>query len=390
MAIYRLMDGGTGRPGNGPSAANASSGNYLAGTLFEVTQSGLWMTGYWWWCCNTGQQTTAVDFALWQITSSSAGVFVTGSHVTSGTLTAGAWNYTALSTPLALSVNVPYLTEVGYVDTTGFPLTQNQFGASQPFAAGITNGPLFAFGSSNPTSFAQGSFSSVNGADPTAGIANSAQNNGNFWVDVQVTDVPPPGTSYRLFPNVPSPLTQTPDTANNFTLAAEFSLAQACQLNKIWFYSGPATTTQLPTEAGVWQISNQSLLASTHVVSPTWSGAAGSGWVSTTIPGQPLLQPSVRYKVSVFNGAVTPVTWNVTRIQYWNVFEGINGVSTGPLFAPNEGAASAPGNGSYHQGATFSWPDTYDAAGTGDNYWVDLEVTPVVTQPLSVAHFRST
>lgn len=377
MATYRLMDGLSGRPGNGPSAANASTGNYLAGTLFEVTSAGLWMTGYWWWCCNTGQQTTPVDFALWQITSSSAGVFIPGSHVTSGTLTAGAWNYTALPTPIPLSANVPYLTEVGYVDTTGFPLTQNQFGTSQPFAAGITNGPLFAFGSSNPTSFPQGSFSSANGADPTVGIANSAFNNGNFWMDVQVTDQAPPNSSYRLFPNDPTPLTQTPDTANNFTLANEFSLSKACKLNKIWFYSGPATTTQLPTEAGIWQISNQTVLASTHVVSPTWSGAAGSGWVSTTIPGSPVLLPGIKYKVSVFNGAATPVVWNVTRIQYWNNFEGANGITTGPLSAPNVANATNLNQGTYNQGATFAYPATYDAAGTGDNYWIDLEVTPL-------------
>jgi Domain of unknown function (DUF4082) len=381
VTTYRLMDGVSGRPGAGssgtqpPASASAFSGNYLSGTSFQVTSSGLWLTGYWWYCCASGQQATAVDFALWQITAASTGTFVPGSHATSGTLTPGAFNFTALPVPIALMPNTSYIAQVGYVSTTGFPLSQNQFATGDPYASGITNGPLNApqVGAAVLHGFPQGSFSSANGADPTAGIANSSFNDSNFWMDVSVSDVPPAGATYRLFPSVPTPVNQTPDTANNFTLANEFELSQPCSIERIWFYSQPGAT-QLPTEVGIWQISGTSLVPGTHLVSPSWSGAAGSGWISVSYSGV-ILNPGPKYKVSVFNGAATPSIWNVSFLQFWNIGPGLNGITTGPLSAPNLASAAAPGQGTYHQGASFAYPDTYDSTGTGDNYWVDIEVT---------------
>ena len=57
MTTYRLMDGSSGRPGNGPSAATSYQGDYLAGTVFQVTAGDFWFEGFWWWVCNSGQQT---------------------------------------------------------------------------------------------------------------------------------------------------------------------------------------------------------------------------------------------------------------------------------------------------------------------------------------------
>ena len=383
MTTYRLMDGASGRPGVGssgtqpPAAGSAFTGNYLAGTGFKVTQGGVWLNGYWWWCANTGQDTTPVDFALWEITSSSAGIFIPGSHVTSGTLTAGAMNFTALAVPLPLSVNCGYLAEAGYVSATGFPLTQNQFGGSQPYATGITNGPLSAWGQTTFDSFPQGSFSSSNGADPTAGIANSGFNNGNFWADLQVTDQAPPGASYRLWPSMPLPASMTPDTADNFTLATEITLSQSCALNKIWFYS-PSGATTLPTETGVFGQQSQALVGGTHNSSPSWSGAAASGWISVSYAGVTL--PAGSYRVAVCNGNVSPGIWNNATIGYFTTGQGASGVTTGPLSAPDESAADAPGQGSYNAGSILAWPGTYDSTGGGDSYWVDAEVTPAAAQ----------
>jgi len=385
VTTYRLFPATS-----GPATATSYSGNYLAAVGFEVTASGLYLTGYWWWCCGTGQQTTAVKHALWEQGSGGTGAAVVpGSTVTSGTLTAGAWNYTALPAPLALSVNVFYQACVGFVSTGGFPETDNQFGTGQPLASGITSGPLFAYGN-NPTPSGitgQSQFSSTAGSDPAAGQPVSTFNNANFWMDLQVTDQVPSGATYRLWPSQPYPYNWQPDTANNFTLATEFSLSQACQVSNVWFYS-PAGTTQLPTDVGIWKVSNQSLVAGTHVVSPSWSGAAGSGWVSCPYTGLNL--PAGDYKVAVANTAASPVIWNATTFPYWAdagnpVAPGMNGITTGPLSAPSNATATAPGQSTYHASAVFQWPDTY-APGIGSaTYWTDIEVSVATNAPAGAA-----
>jgi Domain of unknown function (DUF4082) len=395
MTTYRLMDGLSGRPGNGPSTGTAYSGAYLAGTAFKVTQANMWLQGYWWWVCNTGQQTGAQKFALWQPAAANVATLIPNSVVTSGALTAGQWNYTALPTPIPLCITgvsasqggAPYIAATGYTSTTGFPELDFQYGSLQPYTNGITNGPLTAYSdgtsgsASNPvpiTSVAQGLFG-TSSADPSAACPFTGFHSANFWVDVQVSDTPPPGYtgSYRLWPNVPTPVSLVLDTANNFTLGTEFTLSQSCTLNKIWFYS-PSGVTQLPTECGIWLVSGQTLVSGTHVSSPSWSGSAGSGWVSCSYSTVTL--PAGDYKVSVFNGAGTPVAWNDSSFPYWaNGSGGANGITAGPLSAPNNATATSPGQSTYHQGASFVWPDTY-ASGIGSaTYWVDVEVTPIAS-----------
>jgi len=142
MPAYRLMDGADGRPGNGPSTAVSYTGNFLAGTAFKVTADNLWFEGYWWWVCDSGQQTDPQSFALWQVDNTNDGLLVEGSTVTSGTLTGGTWNYIALPTSIPLSRSIPYVVATGYVSTSGFPNTNDQFGAGDPYSAGIVNGPV--------------------------------------------------------------------------------------------------------------------------------------------------------------------------------------------------------------------------------------------------------
>ena len=359
---------------NGPSTAAAYSGNYLAGVAFQVTQGGMWFEGYWWWVCNSGQQTGAQKFALWQITSSTAGSLIPGSAVTSGTLTAGQWNYVPLTQPIPLSINTGYMAATGYVSTSGFPETSDQFGAGEPYASGITNGPLFAYGSTTWDGVAQGAFG-TSSADPTSAMPTSAYNNTNFWMDLQVTDGAPAGASYRLWPNQPVPYKWQPDTPfSNWTLGTEFQLSQSCTLDNIWFYS-PSGTAELPTECGIWDVSSQTLVSGTHNTSPSWSGAAGSGWVSCSYSGVTL--PAGDYKVTVFNGASTVDAWSSTTYPYWSSPGlGANGITAGPLSAPNDANATSPGQSTYHQGTSFAYPDTY-ASGIGSaTYWVDVEITP--------------
>jgi len=361
---------------NGPSSASGYSGNYLAGVAFEVTGGGIWFQGYWWWVCNSGQQTGAQKFALWQVAGASTGIVIPGSTVTSGALTAGQWNYVPLPTPIPLSINTAYMAATGFACTAGFPITANAFGSGGPYANGITNGPLFAYGSSTALahSVAQGAFS-TSSADPSAVMPAAAYQNSNFWMDLQVTNTAPAGASYRLWPSQPDPYNWQPDTPSfNWTLGTEFTLSQACTVNNIWFYS-PSGTGQLPTECGIWDASTQTLVAGTHNSSPSWSGAAGSGWVACRYSGVTL--PAGGYKVTVFNGATSVDAWSATTYPYWSSTGfGAGGITAGPLSAPNNASAHSPGQSTYHQGTTFTYPNTY-ASGVGSpTYWVDIEVTP--------------
>lgn len=384
------MDGVAGRPGNGP-AVSAYAGNFLAGIIWKVTSDALWLDGYWHWV-PTGGDTIARKFALWQLSDTTHAIsqtLVPNSIVTSGTLTANQWNYVPLATPIGLSKNVPYVAVYGYVAVNGFPDTQNQFGAGNTYAAGITNGPLFAYsdqGASAPEPFTsnynQGLFSTA-ASDPAATMPTTGDVHSNFWIDIQVDDQPPAGASYRIWPSQPYGINWVNDTANNFTLGCEFVLSQSCTLNKIWFYSQPGVT-QLPTECGIWSVASQTLVAGTDNSSPSWSGTAGSGYVSVSYTGV-TLTPG-HYKTSVLNAAGTPAIWNATTNNYWDTGPGVGNIVNGPITALDNSHATSPGQDTFNAGAVFTYPLTF-AAGAAPNYWVDVEVTPLSTAAVPVPVF---
>ncbi len=384
MTTYRLMDGLSGRPGNGPSSPASYTGPYLAGTMFSALGEMLWLNGYYWWVCNTGQSVAAQKFALWNRYSTSAENLVTAATVTSGTLTAGAWNYVPLASPVQLAPGALYVAATGWntSGTTGFPITNNQFGASQPYAAGIVNGPLTAWsdlGGSNTFAASgvnyglnQGLFG-TGGTDPAVTMPASGSASSNFWIDVLVSDTAPGGYagSYRVYPNMADVGNYSLDTANNFTLGMEFELTGACTINNVWFYS-PATVTQLPTGIGVYQVSGTSLVASSS--SPSWSGAAGSGWVSAPLTGS--LNASTKYKVAVLNGAGSPAVWNSAVANYFSTGYGGSGLTAGPISVFSNATADSPGQETYNAGATL----TYPATNAGPySYGLDIELTPAAS-----------
>jgi Domain of unknown function (DUF4082) len=381
------MDGLSGRPGNGPGSPAAFSGSFQAGLITKVTASALWMQGYYWWV-PAGGDTGAQKFATWQLTNTGGGVsqvLVPAATVTSGTLTAGQWNLVPLAAPIGLSAGVPYTITTAWTAVHGFPDVASQFGSGQPYAAGITNGPLFAYsdqGASAPEPFTsnynQGLFG-TSVSDPAVSMPVTGDSSSNFFIDLLVSDTAPANPVYRLFPSQPYPVNFVPDTADNFTLGTEFSLSQPCSLNAVSFYS-LAGTTQLPTEIGIWAVSGQTLIASTHVTSPSWSGAAGSGWVDHTYGSPPVL-PAGDYKVTMLNSAGTPVIWNSTTNGYWGAGPGASGITSGPLSAPSTATATSPGQSTYNLGASFVYPTTYADVAAGANYWLDVQVSPVTASP---------
>jgi hypothetical protein len=360
-------------------------GPFLAGVQFEVTAGGTWFEGYWWWVCPSGQPTSAQKFALWNVTWPRPSALVPDSVVTSGALTAGQWNWVPLSAPFPLAVGTCYNACTGF--TGSFPNTNDQFGPGDPYAAGLVNGPLTAYSDNNgslPTPYAtqQGAFG-VAGTDPSVNMADSGSNSANFWMDLQVSDTAPTGYSgsYRLWPNKwdAGPGT-TADDAFNYVVATEVHLSQSCTLNNIWYYS-PQGVDQLATECGVWDMSTQKLVAEN--TSPSWSDAAASGWISCAFTGVTL--PAGKYKVAVYNGAATPDPWSAKQLNYWDTGPGKNGITNGPLYAPqladastaniNQGSGQEPGQCTFAVGPPNQYPDLY-VDGLAQNYWVDVEVTP--------------
>jgi hypothetical protein len=314
---------------------------------------------------------------------------VPGSVVTSGELTAGQWNWIALETPLPLSIGAAgsvagaaeYIAAVGC--NGPFPITNNAFGAGNPYDNGITNGPLSAFSAPSgslpsPLALNQGVFS-VAGSDPSAFPplqGDSTQD--NFWVDVQVTDAAPAGASYRLWPSFPIVPPTTNEDDFEQTMGTEFTLNQACSLSKIWFYSPPGST-QLPTRCGIWDVKTQSVVHGTDNTSPSWSGTAASGWISCSYSGV-VLSPG-DYKVTVYTPGGSDNFYQETEEYFGgNGPASPAGITYGPLSAPNVAGASAPGQTTYQHGG-WLYPQTYDTEFHGQNRWVDVEVVPAPEQP---------
>ena len=175
-----------------PAVANVGDNTqYVFGLSFEVTADGLALDGWWHWVASN-QDTTAQDFALWIV-----GVgYVTGSKVTSGTFTAGEWNFVACSTPIPLVNGTEYraVRSVNKQGTSGgnyYSFTNNYFDTGDG-SSGIINGPLLAFSAPSagtnpePSSAGQMTFNS-GGSDVTADFPTGEFNETNYWLDVQVS-----------------------------------------------------------------------------------------------------------------------------------------------------------------------------------------------------------
>jgi hypothetical protein len=393
--------------------------------MWNVTSSAKWFYGHRVWCCNTGQSTAPVKCCLWNPTSSAgAGVVIPGTTITSGTLTAGAWNNVLLPAPVPISLATPYLTAVAI--NGAFPFTISQFGPGNPFASGITNGPLVAYSDSasgattnaSPYTLPQCSFTTAQ-SDPTIQMPNVGNTSFNSWMDAIVSDVAPAnyGGPYELWPSKydASPATGI-DTNLQFTLANQYNLSTLSSASWLKFFS-PPTASGLPTSCKVYSIASQQAVITN--ASPSWvkldgvtPATAGGGWCKTAVTGT---LPAGQYKVSVYNanGATAP-GWSPREYGYFLTGAGASGVSWGPASSPAQGSAAAayvfqpnagstppytdgstqePSNGTFYYNADqypYLAVDYHTSSGApagaiAENFWVDLVTTPLPNSGLLMA-----
>jgi hypothetical protein len=175
-------------------------------------------------------------------------------------------------------------------------------------------------------------------------------------------------TTYRLWPNTPNPSVAAPK-ANDVTFATEFVVSSTQGLYGIWFYSAPGVAV-LPSACVVWGVVSQAKVAGTENLSPTWSGAAGSGWVSCTYAGDIALIADTRYRVAVYHDA--SALWRTNSAAYWTTGDGASGITNGPISAFNNATATV---GQSVTGVGYVFPNT---GASGQNFWVDAEVGDLV------------
>ena len=369
----------------------------------------MWFGGYWYWLCSSGgQATSGVKFALWNVGTptgvTAAGSLVSGSTVTSGTLTAG-WNYIPLASPLPLSAGQVYIAAVGNAGTP-YPSTASQWKSGEPYAAGITTGYLNAYSGTtgsneDPYAYGQGVYSTA-GSDPGSHCPGTVSD-ANYWIDVQVSHGTPEdyAGSFRLWPNGGTDGSTSFDSATTYNIGMEFRLTEPCAVGNIWWYS-MESSPDLPSKAEIWSVDPAGVTGSSVYAdsSPSWSGDAGTGWVSVAVSD--LTLPAGTYRVSAYNGAGSAST--VKRLGYWGGGGDVDGggpqvtdtgISFGPLYAPaSAGAApcyeydtgstdneppftgmSAEAGQSVFANSTDIFPNLY-VDGLYQNYWIDVEVTP--------------
>jgi hypothetical protein len=174
-------------------------------------------------------------------------------------------------------------------------------------------------------------------------------------------------TTYRLFSGtVPTVASGTAEGTHGI----QFSVNVTVTLHAIWIYSPPGAI-ELPTACAVFEITGvgTGTLVQENT-SPSWSGVAGSGWVSCAMGDTETLTPGNNYEACNYNPDGNE--WFGLTANYWTSGTGASGISNGPLNAPSNMSA-VNGQDSYVLATGgISMPVT---SSDGYNYWDDVEVT---------------
>ena len=122
--------------------------------------------------------------------------------------------------------------------------------------------------------------------------------------------------------------------ASPYTLGMQFSVSQSVSLTGIWFHSATGASV-LPAQCVIFNGDTTAQVSGTLNTSPSWSGAAGSGWVKCSYGGSVTLIPGVHYVVAVLYDT-TGSNWYSGQNGYWTSGAGASGITNGPLSAPAE------------------------------------------------------
>ena len=159
-------------------------------------------------------------------------------------------------------------------------------------------------------------------------------------------------------------------STNGYSLGVQFSVSQNMSLTGIWWYSG-ASAAVLPTACAIYNANTGAQVAGTLNSSPSWSGAAGSGFVKCAYSGSVTLASGTNYVAVIFyNGG--SLNWYYDVANYWTSGGGGSGITNGPLSAPNS-AGAVNGQAVYLASAgSIAFPNT---TVSGYDFGVDVEVT---------------
>ena len=159
----------------------------------------------------------------------------------------------------------------------------------------------------------------------------------------------------------------TADTAA-YTMGVQFSVSGPGTLAATWFYSASGAVN-LPDHITLFRVSDGFQLARQAAA---WSGAVGSGWVRAAWPAPPVLAAGVAYKACI--ESTGGANFYSSIAHYWDSGAGQNGISNGPLSAPNN-AGGDHGQDTFFAGTPPNYPtSSFNAT----NYMIDPEVNVVL------------
>jgi len=173
----------------------------------------------------------------------------------------------------------------------------------------------------------------------------------------------------NLFGNVDPGISSTND-ASDYTMAMEFEVSADAPLTGIRFWSAP-DANGLPVGTAIFNLDTSTVVSGSQDDTPSWSGAAGSGWVKNDYDGSVILRTGTHYAVAILKDSTTNVYSDTAN--YWTTGgPGASGKTNGVISAPNSfSSTGAVGQDQFHTGGGWVKPDS----SFGDsNYWIDVEV----------------
>lgn len=209
---------------------------------------------------------------------------------------------------------------------------------------------------------------------------------GNGYAGVWTATVPN-NVPTTLFGQVGGDAVQNDVT--KYVMGMQFSLSQSTTLTGIWFYSSVGANG-LPVGTAIYNVSTGLTVSGSENLSPSWSGAAGSGWVKVSYSSGPTLAASTNYIVAILKDG-TEFVYSATP-AYWSTGAGASGLTSGIITAPNNASAGSIGQDGYNafSGAVQFTGNMPSAEFNATNYWVDVEVTsssgPPPTPPTPLAY----